>query len=139
MIVLDTNVLSELIRPNPSPAVLAWFDTQPADRLATTAVTAGEMFAGVERLSAGRRRRALSDAVTVLLGADFAGRVMPFDFAATGDYAAVMATRQKAGRPMSVLDAQIAAICRDRGARLATRNTSDFEGTGVELINPWDA
>lgn len=139
MIVLDTNVLSELIRPNASPAVRAWFDTQPADRLATSAVTAGEMLAGVERLPVGRRRRALSEEVTVLLHEDFAGRVMPFDLAAVGEYAVVMATRQQAGRPISVLDAQIAAICRNRGARLATRNIADFEDTGVELINPWEA
>ena len=137
MIVLDTNVLSELARSRPSPAVLSWLDAQPADSLATTAVTAAELLYGVERLPAGRRRRELADAVVLWLTEDLRGRVMPFDLAAAGEYARLVASREASGRRIAPADAQIAAICRDRNARLATRNTADFEATGVELINPW--
>lgn len=137
MIVLDTNVISELARKRPDPAVLAWLDAQPAERLATTAVTAGELCYGVARLPAGRRRRELTTTLRAVLEEDLAGRVMPFDLAAAGEFGDLVRDRDTAGRPISVSDAQIAAICRSRNATLATRNTADFEGTGVDVVTPW--
>lgn len=137
MIVLDTNVLSELTRPAPEPDVVAWMDAQPVSELVTTAVTAAEMRYGVARLPDGRRRRQLAVSVQAMLDIDFSGRIEAFDDAAARQYPQVVTVRDRLGRPITLADAQIAAICRARGARLATRNTSDFEDTGVSLINPW--
>lgn len=137
MIILDTNVLSELIRGVPDPAVLAWLDALPGAEVSTTAITAAELLYGVARLPEGRRRTALTEAVRAMLAEDFAGRVEPFDGVAATHYAAVVTGRERLGRPIDAADAQIAAICRARSAVLATRNTKDFAETGVELINPW--
>lgn len=137
MIVLDTNVLSELTRPAPEPDVVAWMDAQPVSELVTTAVTAAEMRYGVARLPDGRRRSQLAVSVQAMLDIDFSGRIEAFDDAAARQYPQVVTVRDRLGRPITLADAQIAAICRARGARLATRNTSDFEDTGVSLINPW--
>lgn len=139
MIVLDTNVISELTRQVPDAAVLAWLDSLPAAEVATTAVTAAELLYGVARLPDGRRKRELSEAVHGLLNDDFRGRVEPFDVVAADHYALVVATREQQGRPITVADAQIAAICRGCGATLATRNTGDFENAAIELVNPWEA
>lgn len=137
MIVLDTNVLSELVRPIPHPAVVQWLDAQPPDDIATTAVTAAELFVGVARLPHGRRRERLSAAVRDSLSIDLADRILPFDADAAECYAAVTTVRLAVGRPVGVPDAQIAAICRSTMARLATRNTKDFDGTGIDVVNPW--
>jgi predicted nucleic acid-binding protein len=139
MIVLDTNVLSELVRAFPDPGVLAWLDALPVAETATTAVTAAEMHHGVARLPDGRRRVALHHAVRAMLDDDFRGRVEPFDHRAARAYAHVVADRERLGRPIGMADAQIAAICRARGATLATRNTKDFQDTGIELVDPWRA
>lgn len=138
MIVLDTNVLSELVRKEPEPSVVAWLDGLPAHGLATTAVTAAELLHGVERLPSGKRKNALREAVQALLHEDLRGRVEPFDARAAEEYALVVREREAASRPVSVPDAQIAAVCRSLGATLATRNVKDFAGTGVALIDPWD-
>lgn len=138
MIVLDTNVLSELVRERPSETVLDWLDRSPAELLSTTAMSAAELFCGIARLPSGRRRRALAEAIREMLERDFLGRVVPFDLAAAGEYAALVTDREHAGRPIDSADAQIAAICRSRNAQLATRNTADFLGTGVVVINPWE-
>ncbi len=137
MIVLDTNVLSELTRQAPDAAVLAWLDSLPAAEVATTAVTAAELLYGVARLPRGQRKRALADAVYALINDDFGGRVEPFDTRAAEQYALVVTGREKLGRPITVADAQIAAICRSRDTALATRNIGDFEDTGIELVDPW--
>ena len=137
MIVLDTNVVSELMRRRPSPAVLGWIDGEDSGRLAITAITAAELLHGVARLPNGARRRTLTAAVGGLLTEDFAGRVLPFDGAAAVHYGPLVATRERAGRPVSVADGQIAAICRHYGATLATRNVRDFAATGIELLDPW--
>lgn len=137
MIVLDTNVISELTRQSPADAVLEWLDALPSAEVATTAISAAEMLYGVGRLPPGRRRTALEQEVHALIHDDLAGRAHPFDLAAAEVYAIVVTDREKLGRPISVADAQIAAICRSHQAALATRNTSDFEGTGVALIDPW--
>lgn len=137
MIVLDTNVLSELTRTKPEAAVLAWQDSLPVAEVATTAITAGELLYGVARLPSGRRKTALAEAVHALINDDFAGRVEPFDALAAQAYALVVTDREKIGRPISVADAQIAAICPARGATLATHNTKEFLDTGIELVDPW--
>jgi predicted nucleic acid-binding protein len=112
-------------------------DSLPVDELATTAITAAELLYGVTRLPDGRRKMTLSAAVHGLINEDFHGRVAPFDASAAAQYALVVGSREKLGRPISAADAQIAAICRARQVALATRNTKDFEHTGVELVNPW--
>lgn len=139
MIVLDTNVISELTRHVPDPGVLSWLDELPVGELATTAVTAAELRYGVARLPSGHRKRELTVAISGLLNEDFYGKVLPFDERAAIRYADIVAFRERAGRPIDVADAQIAAICRDLGATLATRNTADFEETGIPLIDPWEA
>lgn len=135
--VLDTNVLSELLRTQPSPEVLAWFAAQAGDQLLVSAVTQAEMMLGARLLPTGRRRTALEQALVGMFDEDFAGRVLPFDAAAVPAFVDIVATRRAAGRPISQFDAQIAAICRRAGARLATRNTADFEQCGLALVNPW--
>jgi toxin FitB len=137
VIVLDTNVISELTRRVPEPAVISWLDSWPATEVATTAITAAELLYGIARLPSGHRKTALSVAVHGLLADDFHGRVLPFDDRAAPRYADIVSGRDQLGRPIGVADAQIAAICSASGAELATRNTDDFEDTGIELINPW--
>lgn len=139
MIVLDTNVVSELMRPDPATSVETWVDQLPPDDVFITAITAAELLFGVERLPDGRRRRALAGRVRALIDEDFEERVLPFDAAAAPHYAIVCTTRERLGRPISMADSQIAAICRLFGARLATRNTRDFADTGTTVINPWTA
>jgi toxin FitB len=139
VIILDTNVISELARIDPQPNVVTWLDSQPAAEIATTAVTAAELLSGAARLPDGRRRAALAEIIDALINEDFRDRVQPFDSQAAGRYGAVVAGREKLGRPISMADAQIAAICSVHGATLATRNTGDFTDTGISLINPWDA
>ena len=134
---LDTNVLSELLRPAPEPAVMAWFAAQPAETLFVSAVTQAEMMLGARLLPAGKRRAALETAVRATFDEDFAGRILPFDSAAAGAYVNIVSARRAAGRPISQFDAQIAAIARHQGARLATRNIGDFDDCGVVVINPW--
>jgi predicted nucleic acid-binding protein len=135
--VLDTNVISELIRPQPAPSVLAFVDALDMSDFGITAVTAAELLYGVERLPPGRRRTELAQAVHATIEEDFDGRVEPFDAASAAYYAVVVTDREKAGRPISTADAQIASICRKLRASLATRNTKDFEGTGVTVVDPW--
>ena len=137
MIILDTNVISELSRHVPDPGVLAWLDSLEISEVATTAVTAAELRYGVARLPEGHRKRELTVMIRGILSEDFYGRILPFDERASARYADLVTGREKIGRPVGVADAQVAAICRDLGATLATRNTSDFEETGIELIDPW--
>ncbi|HEX5495546.1 MAG TPA: type II toxin-antitoxin system VapC family toxin [Mycobacteriales bacterium] len=139
MIVLDTNVLSELARWEPNPTVIDWLDSLTADEVATTAITAGELLYGVARLPSGRRKAALTETVRSLINDDFAGRIEPFDAVAAEAYALVVTDRERLGHPIAVADAQIAAICRARHATLATCNTKDFLDTGVTLTNPWES
>lgn len=139
MIVLDTNVLSETLRPQPDAGVLAWIARQPANSLFTTTITRAEILYGLRLLPKGRRRDNLYLAVTTIFDEDFSGRVLGFDDHAADLYADVAATRKQAGQPISQLDAMIAAIARSHGAALATRNTRDFIECGIELVNPWTA
>jgi predicted nucleic acid-binding protein len=137
VIILDTNVISELTRPVPEPGVVSWLDSLTAEETAITAITAAELRYGVRRLPDGRRKNELSAAVYAIINTDFRGRVAPFDVLAADHYADVVAGRERIGHPISTSDAQIAAICRVLDATLATRNTSDFTDTGIGLIDPW--
>lgn len=137
MIVLDTNVVSELMCTRSTGRVLAWIDSHPAGDLAISAVTAAELLYGVARLPNGRRKRTREDAVAAVIEQDFDGRVLPFDLDAARHFADICAQRDQARRPVGTADAQVAAVCRARGAALATRNTADFTGIGVDLIDPW--
>lgn len=136
MIVLDTNVVSELMRPRPEPAVVDWVDRQSADELVITALTAAEVRAGVALLEPGRRKHDIDRRVEELLTRTFAGRVLAFSADATTHYARIVAERRRAGRPISASDAQIAAICAEQSSPLATRDLDDFRGIGLRLINP---
>lgn len=138
MIVLDTNVVSELMRPTPEPDVIDWVDNWDVSDILLTAVTAAELMYGVARLPNGRRRRELRAKVEGLLAKDFRDRILPFDGQAATHYADIVAARERSGLQISMADGQIAAICRNWNAGLATRNVNDFVDTGVELINPWD-
>jgi predicted nucleic acid-binding protein len=135
VIILDTNVVSELMRPSPSRAVAAWVLRQQAP-LVITALTLAEIRFGIARLPEGGRR------ATLLAAADeqfvrFRGQVLAFDAAAAEHYAELAARRERAGMPISQADAQTAAVCRARNAPLATRNTKDFVGVGIDTIDPW--
>jgi predicted nucleic acid-binding protein len=135
---LDTNILSELMRPSPFPAVVEWLDAQPAEQLFISAVTQAEIELGLALLPEGRRKNELLQAAKEIFSL-FDGRNLPFDAAAAQEYALIVAARVKAGRPVSVEDAQIAAIARANNLRLITRNSKDFELIdGLIVINPWD-
>ena len=139
MIVLDTNILSEMLRPVPEPRVMAWMAARPAPQLFTTSVTEADIRYGVARLENGHRKAALVSAIAGIFDEDMAGRVLPFDSEAATAYAEIVAERERLGRPISQFDAQIAAIARIHGADVATRNTRDFTECGVGLIDPWSA
>ena len=139
MITLDTNVLSELMRPSPAANVVRWVSAQPATSMYTTSVTQAEIFHGIMLLPAGRRRNALEAAAKALFEQDLGGRVLPFGSDAAHAYARIAAERRRAGRPISQFDAQIAAIAHSAGAALATRNVADYVATGIKVINPWES
>ena len=136
-VLLDTNVLSELLRLNPESTVLTWFASQSVETLFVSAVTQAEMMLGARLLPNGKRRAALESAVGAMFNEDFSGRVLPFDSAAAFAYVDIVVTRRARGQPISQFDAQIAAIAKHHAARLATRNVGDFEGCGLALANPW--
>ncbi|MCY3818862.1 MAG: type II toxin-antitoxin system VapC family toxin [Gammaproteobacteria bacterium] len=137
MFAIDTNVASELMRPEPTPAVAVWIAERDAQEIYLTAVSEAELRYGVAIMPVGRRRNALEAAMTRWLDLGFRERVLPFDSAAARAYAEIAAERRQTGRTIGEADCQIAAICRSRGAVLVTRNVRDFEGVGVEVIDPW--
>lgn len=139
MIVLDTNVVSELMRRDPDPHVIAWVDVQTVLDLVITSITAAELRASVALLPPGRKRDRISEQVEALLDQSFAGSVVPFEVDSSIAYADIVARRTRAGAPIAGLDAQIGAICRRYDATLATRNQRDFADTGVDLVDPWTA
>jgi predicted nucleic acid-binding protein len=137
MIVLDTNVVSELLRPAPATQVEAWLSAQDGAKVYFTAVGEAELRHCVAIPPAGQRRTALTKAIEGILEEDFRDRILPYDRDAAGAYAVIAAARRAAGRPISQFDCQIAAIARAHGASVATRNTADYEGCGIALIDPW--
>ena len=139
MIVLDTNVISELMRPAPNRQVVDWVNAQPATSLYLTSITQAEILHGVLLLPKGKRREAIAAAAAEVFAQDFRSRILSFDGAAAVLYANIVVHRRRLGQPVSAFDAQIAAVARSNSAELATRNTDDFVGCGVALINPWSA
>lgn len=137
MVVIDTNVVSELMRLKPDPAVLAWFSGHDSADLYLTAVTEAELRAGAAILPAGRRRDRLAAEVDAMVREDFARRVLPFDSAAARAYGDIAAARRSLGRPILEADCQIAAIARAKDAAVATRNTGDFKHCGISVLDPW--
>ena len=137
MFVLDTNVISELFRPQPGPKVMAWVGQLSGDDLFTTAITRGELLIGLYCMPDGRRRNDLLQKLALLFEQTLAGHVLPYDEAAADAHAKFAAARRAQGRPVAMPDAMIAGIAHSRGAALATRNVPDFEGCGVTLIDPW--
>lgn len=138
MILLDTNVLSELMRPVPSAAVESWMSGQPVAGIFISAITEAELRYGLALLPDGQRQRRLVAQAEAMLAEDFAGRVLPFDSPAASAYARIAAARRLSGRPIAQADAQIAAIAASRGASLATRNTADFVDCGIDVVDPWN-
>ena len=137
-VLLDTNVLSELMRPHPSQVVLDWFAQREGTELYTSSITQAEMLLGVALLPNGKRRKAIADAIEQMFEQDFVGRCLPFDELAAHEYAALVAVRQKYGLPISTEDAQIAAIALRHELPLATRNTKDFSKIDeLVLLDPW--
>lgn len=139
MILLDTNVVSEFMKPEPSETVGDWLDAQQADALYLSSITMAELRYGAALVPEGRRRRQLETAINTVVRQDFEGRVLPFDDLAAECYARIRALRRARGAPVGAMDAMIAAIAFAREATLATRNVRDFEGCGIEVIDPFSA
>jgi len=138
MIVLNTNVISELMKPKPSPQVLAWVAKQSASDLFITSISEAEIYYGVELVAAGKRRESLLADAEAVFAQDLAGQICAFDSAAARAFSRVAAERRAVGKPISHADAQIAAIARAHSAKVATRNVEDFKDCGIDVINPWN-
>jgi toxin FitB len=136
VIVVDTNVTSELMKPAPAPAIVAWVHAGNAADLYTTSITLAEIAYGIERLPGGRRKAQLKAAAEEVFSA-FASQVLAFDAPAALEYATIVRGRELAGTPIDGFDAQIASICRAHDATLATRNVKDFDNTGIDVTDPW--
>lgn len=139
MIVLDTNVVSELMNPQGSQTVKSWADAQPRERLFTTTITQAEILYGIAILPEGNRRQRLQDASRIVFNQEFLNQILLFDSECAEYFASIAADRRRQGNPISQFDAQIAAICRTHQAAIATRNVDDFANCGIEIINPWEA
>ncbi|MGH8132967.1 MAG: type II toxin-antitoxin system VapC family toxin [Steroidobacteraceae bacterium] len=137
MILLDSNVVSEMMKPQPAARVISWMKREPASNLYVTRITQAEIFHGVMSLPQGRRRRALEAAAEAMFAEDFADRVLVFGSEAALAYAHIVVERRRRGRPIAAFDAQSAAIARASGATLATRNLADFDYCAVKVVNPW--
>ena len=137
MLVLDTNMLSEIMRPEPERKIVDWIVRQPSDELFTAVVCQAEILSGLAIMPSGRRRVELEEAARAMFADDFDGRILPFDTEAASAYAEMLAARRKAGRPGGTIDLRLATIARVRGASVVTRNVADFEGVGVAIVNPW--
>jgi predicted nucleic acid-binding protein len=139
MILLDTNIVSELMRTEPATQVIEWLNDQNSSELYLSAITVAEISYGLNALPAGARRKQLKSAFNKALDLGFKHRILAFDFAAAEHYGIIMADRKAAGRPLSVPDGQIAAITYSQGLLLATRNGRDFVDCGIEIVNPFKA
>jgi len=137
MILLDTNVISELVRPAPDPAVLAYVRALAPETAFTAAVCEAEINYGLARLPAGRRREDLAARIATLFASGFQNQILPFDSLCASHYGAIRSAREAAGRPITVEDAMIAATACAHGATVATRNVDDFQGCGAEVVDPW--
>ena len=139
MIILDTNVLSALMRTAPETVVVRWLDHQPAESIWITSITLFETRLGLALLPKGRRRQSLESAFARLLEEDLENRVLDFDSAAATEAAALAAARQRAGRPVDMRDTQIAGIALARRATLATRNVRHFQDLNLSVVDPWES
>ena len=137
VVVIDTNVISELIRPDPEPAVLAWFDRLPGDEPRIAATTVLELYYGARRLPDGSRKTKLMNRIDLMVHEVFRERILGYDAAAAEVKGGIMADLERSGRIIGLADVEIAAICLTTGAMLATRNTKHFEGLGIDLVDPW--
>jgi predicted nucleic acid-binding protein len=137
VIILDTNTLSEALKPSPSEIVLRWLASQEPSAVFITTITQAEVLYGIGLLPAGKRKLRLTAIIQKLFAEDFQGQILPFDEDSARAFAKIVIGREAAGRPISQFDAMIAAIAHSRGAAVATRNTSDFEHCGIRIINPW--
>jgi predicted nucleic acid-binding protein len=138
MLILDTNVLSEILRPAPSSGVIDWLESQSRSQLFTTTITQAEILYGVALLPKGARRDRLAVATRAIFEEDFDEKVLPFDSRAADIYANIAAVRKSSGKPISQLDAMIAGITRGHQARLVTRNGRDFADCGIDFVDPWE-
>ncbi|HTS38142.1 MAG TPA: type II toxin-antitoxin system VapC family toxin [Candidatus Solibacter sp.] len=139
MTILDTNVISELMKARPAPTVRDWMSLQPRDDLFMSTISMAEILFGIELLPQGKRRDGLLQEAEITFTRDFAGRILAFDEQAARIFGSIVAARRTQGRPIGIADGQIAAIARCRRASLATRDTGDFEGCDLALVNPWNA
>lgn len=137
MYILDTNVLSELLNPSGSIAVVAWADSISKFELFTTAINQAEILYGLAIMPKGRKRNGLLQRADTMFAEEFRGRILPFDERAAGHYADIAATRKQAGRRIEPVDAQIAAITRAHAMAVVTRDVGDFRDCGIDVINPW--
>ncbi len=137
MLVVDTNVLSELMRPTPDPVIASWVAERTTSSLHLTAISEAELRFGLAIMPPGRRRDGLAEGLKRMLRTGFANRVLPFDSAAASSYAEIAAARRAMGRPMPEADCQIAAIARSRDMAVVTRNVRDFADAGIDVIDPW--
>jgi toxin FitB len=137
MTILDTNVISELMKAKAAPAVFEWISLQPPSDLFISTVTMAEVLYGIELLPKGKRRDALLHEAEIVFTAGFAGRILAFDEQAARMFGSIVSGRRLQGHPIGIADGQIAAIARCHHATLATRDSDDFEGCGVRLVNPW--
>ncbi|UGX85477.1 type II toxin-antitoxin system VapC family toxin [Phyllobacterium meliloti] len=137
MIILDTNIISEMMKLEPDARVVQWLGEQPVASLFITTITQAEILYGLSLLSDGKRKAALLGTAQSMFSEDFAGRILPFDGSAAETYPDIFLERRRAGKTISQFDAQIAAIAQSRGAKLATRNVNDFADCGLDIINPW--
>ena len=138
MIILDTNVVSEVFKPKPDHAAAGWLMAQPKDQCFLTAISKSELLFGLVRMPDGKRKRDLADVIQAFFDLELLNPVLAFESSDAEHYADILARRQRLGRRMGELDAQIAAIARRRGCSVATRNGADFEDCGIDIINPWE-
>jgi predicted nucleic acid-binding protein len=137
MILLDTNVISEIMRPRPDSRVAAWIQSLPRIEFWTSSVVVAELLSGIDLMPPGLRQKGLREAVEDMLTEDLHGQILSFDLAAARLYGQILSARQRMGRPINEMDAQIAATARVHGAAVATRNTKDFLACEIALIDPW--
>jgi predicted nucleic acid-binding protein len=138
MFLLDTSIVSDMMRAQPAAAVARWISAQPADLLFIATICQAEILAGIAVMPEERRRLTLEAAAQAMFMEDFPGRVLTFDIGAAVAYAVISAARRRIGRPTATIDLMVAAIARSQGASVVTRNVSDFEGCGIAVVNPWD-
>ena len=138
MFILDTNVVSESMRPAPHPAIASWVAERPTSNLFLTAVTEAELRFGLAVMPPSKRSDGLRTGFERMMGTGFANRVLPFDSGAARDYASIAAAKRRKGRPITLTDCQIAAIARSRGMAVVTRNIPDFEDMEIDIFNLWD-